>query len=273
MTASIFLHDGSPATEPQLGRVAFAGFAHFTSMQVRNRSVRGLDLHLARLRTASDTLFDTHLDDLRLSRHLQKAVAAGPPDASVTVFIASRPGEFEAAATLPELETFVRVSAPAEPPAGPLSLDVVQHVRDLPQVKHVGEVGKTLHLRRARARGFDDALFVDADRHVSEATIWNLAFWDGSRIVWPRAAMLDGVTQQILRRQLTLAGVPQVSQRVAVDRIDSRWSAALMSSWSPGIAVSQIGGTSLDEATTLLSLLREAFEAEAVTTLVPPSPA
>lgn len=53
--------DGQPATVADLMPLAFAGFAHFTAMQVRNGRVRGLDLHLERLRGASLALFDAHI--------------------------------------------------------------------------------------------------------------------------------------------------------------------------------------------------------------------
>lgn len=177
------------------------------------------------------------------------------------MFVASRPGEFEAAEA-PTLETFVRISGPAEPPAGPISLDITSHMRDLPEIKHVGEVGKTLHLRRARARGFDDALFVDGHQQVSEATIWNIVFWDGSRILWPRAAMLDGITQQIAREQLSRAGIQQEALPIPVSHISPHWSAAIMNSWSPGIAVARIGNTNLEEASPLLKLLHQAHTAD-----------
>lgn len=35
-----------PATATDLAPLAFAGYAHFTAMQVRGGGVRGLDLHL-----------------------------------------------------------------------------------------------------------------------------------------------------------------------------------------------------------------------------------
>ncbi|WP_344838216.1 aminotransferase class IV [Nonomuraea dietziae] len=47
--------------------------------------------------------------------------------------------------------------------------------------------GKTYFLRQAVAQGFDDAAFVDRQGRLSEATIWNLAFWDGAAVVWPEA--------------------------------------------------------------------------------------
>ena len=38
--------NGRTATAEELAPLAFAGYAHFTAMQVRGRRVRGLDLHL-----------------------------------------------------------------------------------------------------------------------------------------------------------------------------------------------------------------------------------
>lgn len=37
----------------EITRLAFSGFAHFTALQVRNRMVKALDLHLNRLHKAS----------------------------------------------------------------------------------------------------------------------------------------------------------------------------------------------------------------------------
>ncbi|WP_241729922.1 hypothetical protein [Pseudomonas sp. SST3] len=49
--------NGQPVTALQLNPLAFAGFAHFTAMQVRNAKVKALDLHLDRLRNASLAFF------------------------------------------------------------------------------------------------------------------------------------------------------------------------------------------------------------------------
>lgn len=187
MTSSTVQLNGTPATVEQLAAVAFAGYAHFTALQVRSGAVRGLDLHLARLRKASDELFGTHLADDQTRDYLRRAIDAGPSDASLSCFVTQREGEFTAPKMPVELDVFVRSSAPAEPPTGPLSLDLVRHERHLAHLKHVGEVGKTFYLRRAVARGFDDAAFLDGHRRLSEATIWNLAFWDGQSVVWPHA--------------------------------------------------------------------------------------
>jgi hypothetical protein len=46
----VIQRNGKTATREALAPLAFAGHAHFTAMQVRDGRVRGLDLHLARLR-------------------------------------------------------------------------------------------------------------------------------------------------------------------------------------------------------------------------------
>lgn len=241
MTPSTVQLNGTAATADQLASAAFAGYAHFTALQVRSGAVRGLDLHLARLRKASEELFGTHLPDDQMRGYLRQAIQAGTADASLGCFVTQRAGEFTAPAAPAELDVLVRTSAAADPPAGPLSLDVVGHERHLAHLKHVGEVGKTFYLRHAVARGFDDAAFMDTHGRLSEATIWNLAFWDGESVIWPRADLLSGVTMQILARRLTARGVPQRTADVRPEDLWAYSAAVVMNSWTPGIAVHRIG--------------------------------
>ena len=49
--------DGLGASPEQLCAAALDSCGHFTAMQVRNRRVRGLDLHMARLDSANRELF------------------------------------------------------------------------------------------------------------------------------------------------------------------------------------------------------------------------
>ncbi|MEX3510933.1 aminotransferase class IV [Kocuria carniphila] len=263
MTLQITHLNGNLATVSDLAPLSFAGYAHFTAMQMRDHSVPGLDLHLARLRQASDTLFGQHLPDEQITGYLRTAVEASEAaDASVTCFITSRPGEFAPAGESPELDVLIKVTDPADAPAGPLALDVVRHERHLPQVKHVGEVSKTFFLRRAIERGFDDAAFVDSAGRLSEATIWNLAFWDGESVIWPEAEYLPGVTMQILARRLHCLGVPQRTGTIRAADLSEGLSAVVMNSWTPGISVSRIGDQAMDRDSKFIGLLNEAYVAE-----------
>ncbi|MDA0563878.1 aminotransferase class IV family protein [Streptomonospora sp. S1-112] len=258
------VHRGErPATAADLAPLAFAGYAHFTAAQVRGGRVRGLDLHLDRLRGASVELFGRALPDERVRAALRAALAEGPADASLTATVYSPAGEFTAADAEPEL--LVRTGPPSSGPAGPLALAVAAHERWLPRVKQVGEAAKTHHLRRAVAEGFDDAAFVDRQGRLSEATIWNLAFWDGASVVWPVAEVLPGTTMNILRRQLDRLGVPQVDKEVTPADVPDLAGAVVMNSWTPGVPVHRIGPAALPEAPDFVDLLHRAYAAEPLT--------
>lgn len=254
--------NGQAATAADLAPLAFAGYAHFTAMQVRSGQVRGLDLHRARLRTASLEMFGQALPDAVILNALRTAIQAGPADVSLVATVYSPAGEFTVADRHTPLDVLVRTGPPSSGPAGPLSLAVVEHERMLPSVKHVGEVAKTYLLRQAAAQGFDDAAFMDRHGRMSEASIWNLAFWDGRAVVWPDAAMLTGTTMGIVQRQLEKMGVPQRVQTITRDTLPTLAGAAVMNSWTPGVAVNRIGDTATPEAPPFMALLHAAYQAE-----------
>lgn len=73
--------------------------------------------------------------------------------------------------------------------------------------------------RRARAAGFDDALFVDRRGVILEGTIWNLGLYDGESVTWPEAPMLVGVTMQLVQKGLEETGVSQRRQVIRKDEL------------------------------------------------------
>lgn len=247
--------NGRTATAGELAPLAFAGFAHFTAMQVRGGQVRGLDLHLDRLRTASLELFGDAVPDDRIRSYVREAVKSGPADVSLTVTV-HLPGD---------LEVLVRTRPPSSGPAGPLALAAVEHERVLPVIKHTGEMAKTYYRRRAIGEGFDDAAFVDRRGRLSEATIWNLAFWDGDTVVWPDANLLAGTTMGIVQRRLGALDVPQRVQEVTLADLPGLAGAVVMNSWTPGIAVRRIGSAPLPDAPSFVVALHRAYETEPLT--------
>lgn len=254
----MILHrNGRPATADDLAPLAFAGYAHFTAAQVRDGRVRGLDLHLERLRLGSAELFGSALPDDVVRGFVRTALAAGPADVSLTATAYSSADGV--------LDLLVRTGPPSTGPDGPLALAVVAYERYLPAVKHVGEVAKTHVLRGAARDGYDDAAFVDRAGRLSEASIWNLAFWDGSAVVWPVADVLGGSTRGIVRRQLSARGVPQRDAEVRPGDLPGLAGAVVMNSWTPGVAVSRIGAATLPAAPAFVALLHDAYAAEPLT--------
>lgn len=254
--------NGQPATLSELVPLAFAGFAHFTAMQVRDHKIKGLDLHLDRLRKASIDFFGRALPDEQLVSYLKTSIDEGPQDQSLTVTLFSRDGEFTTTSMDAMPAVLVRSGAPSHGPKGPLKLGIVAYERPLASIKHVGEAGKTYYLHQAIRQGFDDAAFVDRQGRLSEATIWNLAFWDGEAVIWPQATMLQGTMMSIIQRQLDCLGIPQRYEEITLERLKELPGAAVMNSWTPGIAVTAIATTIFAEAIPFVSLLHKAYSAE-----------
>lgn len=217
-------------------------------MQVRGSKIKGLDLHLERLREASLAFFGRALPDEQLQSHIKTVVDEGAKNLSLTVTVFSHHGELTANSMDVEPSVLVRTGAPSDGPKGPLRLSAVAYERPLATVKHVGEAGKTYYLHQAIRQGYDDAAFVDSHGCLSEATIWNLVFWDGETVIWPKADMLKGTMMSMIQRQLK--------------RLGELSGAAVMNSWTPGIPVTAIASNVIEEAMPFIKLLHKAYEAE-----------
>lgn len=256
------LINGTPARAGDLSPIAFAGFAHFTAMQIRNGSVKALDLHLARLRNASMDLFGAAPNDELIIDSIRSALRTGPQGLSLTVTAFAPEGEFTTESFGSEPSVLVRTSLPSDGPQGPMKLWITEHERHMARIKHVGEWAKTYFLHRAAEHGFDDVAFMDRNGRLSEGSIWNLVFWDGSSVVWPQADILVGTMMGMVQRQLEELGV---TQRVQVVRsADLAWmeGAAVMNSWTPGVPLTAIGDHNFPVSEALMSLLRAAYAAE-----------
>ncbi|GAA4620280.1 aminotransferase class IV [Saccharopolyspora hordei] len=253
MTHYAVHRNGKPATVEDLAPLAFGPYAHMTAMQVRDGRVRGLDLHLERVRTASLAMYGQALPDEQVRSCLRAAVDASPADHALMANV------YENGDTL---DVLVRTSPPKSGPAGPLSLMTVEHERVLPELKHVGDVVKTYYPRQAVARGFDDAAFVDRQGRFSEASIYNLAFWDGEAVVWPEGPMLVGTMMGVVRRQLDRLGAPQRTAEVRPADLPGLAGAVVLNSRTPGVAVHRIDDTPVPVAPDFVDLLHHAHAAE-----------
>ncbi|MBD0693583.1 hypothetical protein [Streptomyces sp. CBMA123] len=70
--------NGAEADSEDLKVLARASYSHFSSMQVRSRAVRGLDLHLKRLDDSTRELFGTGLDADRVRSCVWHALLDAP---------------------------------------------------------------------------------------------------------------------------------------------------------------------------------------------------
>jgi branched-subunit amino acid aminotransferase/4-amino-4-deoxychorismate lyase len=169
-------------------------------------------------------------------------VSAPPTDVRLRVLVTTRPVQ------------------PAS--AGGLRVRTVDHVRDLPRVKHIGLFAATHQRRLARQRGFDDALFVaPATGLVSEGPTWNLAVLIDGELVWPDDACLPGVTRALLHKVTADAGVLTSSHSLTrTDLAGAR--AAYATSAGIGLhSISEIDGMPLPGDEPLLTRLQQGYAA------------
>lgn len=209
--------NGEPAGVDDLRALALTNYGHFTSMQVRDRAVRGLDLHLARLRDATRELFGVELDEASVLDTMRCTLDAAGGDCSLRVTVFSRGFDYRKPALPVALDVLTSISPPANAPSAPIRVRSFEFVRPLPQFKHVATFPLFHYRRQALLAGFDDALFVDAQQHVVEGSVWNIGFWDGQGVVWPEGPALRGTMERLLQRGLEALGVAQRTAVVSLE--------------------------------------------------------
>ncbi|MEU5010991.1 aminotransferase class IV family protein [Streptomyces sp. NPDC021749] len=248
--------DGKPVLTDDVLPLALTGYGHFTTMRVdADHRIRGVSLHMDRLVADCRTVWGADLDTGRVRRFVRQALAGhrGPCVVRATIYDPAVDVAHPADADQPRVLVTVRPAGAMPPP--PLRARSVPYERDLPQVKHCGLFG-ALHVRRAaQVAGFDDALLVGPDGHVSEGPTWNVGFIaDDGTVVWPQAPVLPGVTMRLLQQRVEHRITP-----VTLDRAKGM-RAAFATNTSIGVrALAAIDDASLAVEDPVLSTLREAY--------------
>lgn len=240
--------NGQAATPDQLRALALSGYGHFTAIQVRDGRMRGLQLHLDRLEAANREMFGAAIDAGAVRHFIRHALGAHVRDASVRVIV-QQPDERDP----PWVTVTVR------PPAGRLPdsrLQSVAYQRSVAHIKHTGDFGQSYYGRLAERNGFDEALLTGPDGLISEGSITNIGFFDGTAVVWPEAAMLAGITMQLVQARLTL---PQRHRPVRIADLGS-FEAAFITNSHGVAAVTQVDGRRLPVDTAFIGMLKDSYE-------------
>ncbi|MGI9006089.1 MAG: aminotransferase class IV [Streptosporangiaceae bacterium] len=239
--------DGAPASAGQLRTVALGGFGHFTAMQVRQRSVRGLDRHLARLDAANQELFGIAIDRAAIRSHIRHALGEDE-DASVRVIVLEGDGR-------PAI--MVTVRPPGGLPDRPWRLRSVPYQRPLAHLKHAADFGQRYYQRLVQRDGFDEALLTGPDGVISEGSMTNVCFAAAGAIVWPAAPQLHGITMQLVQAGLAGQGVPSRTEHVRLSGLTA-FTAAFVTNARGIEPVGQIDGIGFAADDRMLAALRAA---------------
>ena len=233
-------------------------------MQIEDRGVRGLDLHLARLKQEALELFGVAVPEARLRERLRQALDDRGGRLSLRVQLFSDAVTLRRPDAQGEPRVLVAVSDPAAPLDRPLRLQLQGYAREAPHLKHAGTFGLTRARRAAVEAGFDDALFVGSDGLVSEGTIWNIGFFEDGRVIWPQAPMLAGTGQALLERGFETVGLDSESRPVDRQVLAGLRQAFVCNSATPACAVAAIDGRALTVDSALIARLGSAWAANPV---------
>ena len=261
VTPERLLLNGKPAEIDDLKALALLNYGHFTSMQVSDGRVRGLDLHLARLERATRELFWSALDTAMVRSYMRGALDGRADAWSLRISVFSRAFHRDHPARPATPDVLVTVGAPRKGSGASSRLETFHHERVLPHIKHVGTFPLFHYRRLAQLDGFDDALFVDGADLISEASVWNVGFFDGNGVVWPDAPALAGISMQLLQAGLQQRGVPTTSRRIARADIATFRSAFLTNSSCAVQPIAAIDGVHFTVDPDLNRLLEECYDA------------
>lgn len=234
--------DGAPASSDDLAHQALVNYGAYTSFRVEGGTVRGLDLHLARLATAARELFGDAPAEARL-RDLMRQALSGRTEAWLRVSLFSRYIGHRSPDWVGTPSVMVGVFDPPAPLAGSLRVRLTAYEREAAHLKHAATFGLVRARRAARAAGFDDALFVDAGGRVTEGTLWNVGFVRSNTVTWPQAPMLAGVTQTLIGRGLASVGLSARTEPVAAKDLSQFDLAFICNSATPACPLTAVDDT------------------------------
>ncbi|KFN02611.1 aminodeoxychorismate lyase [Bacillus clarus] len=252
--------NGRPAQIEEFQILSLFNYGHFTSTIAMNGKIRGIDFHLERLHKSSRLLFGNGIDKQRIREYIRHAMKNINEPVIVRVNVFSRETDLVNLGKTIEPDILVTIMKAQIPTLSSLRLQITEFERDIPQVKNVGSFGQIYRGRIARMNGFDDVLFLDSLGRISEGSIWNIGFFDGDRIIWPKAEILPGIAMQLIQAGLDKNNIKTVTCEIyPKDLLDFK-SAFITNSSIGSQAVSSIDDYEFSINPRLNSILSDAYQ-------------
>jgi branched-chain amino acid aminotransferase len=179
----------------------------FETIRLEDRWIAYLERHLARLRDGADFLgIPLHWSDAEIETGLSALAAAeGLSDAAFRITLTRGPGERGIAPPAVPVPTLMITAGPLPPAGGPLRAVIATVTRrneasPLSRLKTLNYLDNILARREALARGADEAILLNTQGAVAEASIANLFILSDGVLKTPPIA--DGAMPGIMRRAL-----------------------------------------------------------------------
>ncbi|MFI5401393.1 MAG: aminotransferase class IV, partial [Planctomycetota bacterium] len=239
MTAEPLVHTGSGVVRASEARVPILdhGFLYGDSVYEVVRTANGRPFmlleHLDRMRrSAAMIYFDMPWSDEEIGRRLAELRAALPAAECYFRIVATRgPGPIS---LLPDGCTepgLYLIGTELQPYPPRLYRDgcrvaVVHRLRNNPRAldpraKTGNYLNNMLGLIEAKRQGSDDALFLNAEGHLTEATTANAWIAEKGRVLTPPIGegLLQGITRGWLLERLPSAGIPVTEAAIGLERL------------------------------------------------------
>lgn len=251
------------ACVPALDRGLTHGLGLYETLKLLGGVAVFFDEHLARLRSGLEKLrIDLPEDDRELATQIVRlAQAAHVPDGACRVLVtAGPPGGRPTLLIQVELRLF---------PAHPLRLISHSALRSTADMKSKSFTTSHLAIREAKERGADDALFVDEEGRIHEATTANLFVRSRGRLITPPldGSILPGVVRTRMIELCATAGDPVTEETVSADGLGEHDQLFLTSSVRGVVTARSLDGRRLkvdeEDLARLRSLLTSAEAASA----------
>jgi branched-chain amino acid aminotransferase len=277
-----------PATEPSIAPVN-RGFLYGDAIYEVWRTYHGVifawEEHLARLRASAKALHmqldftsGRILDELRRTAAEFRSRVPGSGDLYLRLQIARGAGAIGLDIALADKASYVVLvqpcpELPAEKWRTGLRLSVAESIRRNPALclnpawKTGNYLNNLLCLREARSRGADDVVILNIAGEVTEASVSNIGFVRGGRIITPplSAGILAGITRSLVVGGIAAAaGIAVGEETVRPEDLDSMDECFLLSTTKDVVPVAEIDGARYKVGVdTVSARLKAAFAAAA----------
>jgi aminodeoxychorismate lyase len=267
--------DSAQAAVAALDHGFLYGNGLFETLRATDGRAFALDEHLARLgRGAAAIGLPAPPADV-LASEVQAALdAAGEPDAYVRLTVSRGPGAPGPDPVSCAAPTVMVTVKPFPEPTARWASEGLRAVTasirrnsssPVTRVKSLNYLECILAKQAARAAGADEAVFLDTEGNLAEATAWNLFLVGGGRLLTPSDAgpILPGVTRAIVLRLAREAGIPCEEGVYPPARLDQSSEAFLSNSLYGVMPLAGIDGRSVGERAPgpVTQRLSDAYEA------------
>lgn len=258
----------------------------FEGIRLRAGLLYRLPLHLARLRRSARILqLEVRVSDGDLERGIAEVCHANSLlDAHIRIILTRGVG-------IPGIDprrcprsSLLILAYPFPPALGelPIRLLTSSVVRKAPRsvdahVKSLNYLDAVLAKQQANAGGFDDALMLDGEGMVAEATGANIFLVSRGALVTPECtAALPGITRQTVRELAMEVGINTEVRRVTLGDVYLADEAFLTGTGAGMVPIASVDGRVIAEepgpiTTRLMSAYRESWASRHFTTILPTS--